>query len=380
MPVPLAAAVDAGVDRLADQHERHPEEHPEHPRGEDVADLPQLAAQAPALGLQRRPPDEHPGEDEARVLGERGRSRCARRPRTRTTGASRRAPARRRGSRRAGGAGRGSRRAGAAAGRAATSDRRAAGRTPAPGCAARPAAAARRGRRAAGARPCARSAGRRRASRCGESSAIACRPSPTCQQTICAARHAHAAAAEHAQRAHVERTRRRCSQIRIAIAPQCGASRSERANDEHDGHHDQRDGDHVEQEAERPASERSGFCTALEDVDGRVDDDPHHVDEVPVDARHLDAAVVLGREVAAEGADRDEQQQRQADEDVRAVQAGEAVEDRALGAVLRREADVDVLVDLDEQERAAEQERREDARPGGRAGCPSCGRARPSAA
>ena len=38
----------------------------------------------------------------------------------------------------------------------------------------------------------------------------------------------------------------------------------------------------------------------LEDVDGGEDDDPHDVDEVPVDARHLDAEVVLrlGPEVA----------------------------------------------------------------------------------
>jgi hypothetical protein len=67
---------------------------------------------------------------------------------------------------------------------------------------------------------------------------------------------------------------------------------------------------------------------------------------------------------------------------VRAVQAGEPVEDRALRAVLRREADVDVLVDLDEQERRAEQERRQDARlereaiaPLGAAGC-RCSRPR----
>ena len=56
-------------------------------------------------------------------------------------------------------------------------------------------------------------------------------------------------------------------------------------------------------------------------------------------------------------------QQREADEDVGAVQAGQAVEDRALRVVLRREADVDVLVDLDEQERRAEQEGGEHARP-----------------
>ena len=42
-------------------------------------------------------------------------------------------------------------------------------------------------------------------------------------------------------------------------------------------------------------------------------DDPHDVDEVPVDPRHLDAAVLLGRVVAAEGADGDDQQQDQAD-------------------------------------------------------------------
>ena len=71
----------------------------------------------------------------------------------------------------------------------------------------------------------------------------------------------------------------------------------------------------------------------------------------------------------AEGADGGERQQRQADEHVGAVQPGQPVEDRALRVVLRREADVDVLVDLDEQERRAEQEGGEDARPAGRSGC-----------
>src|SRR5207244_566914 len=51
-----------------------------------------------------------------------------------------------------------------------------------------------------------------------------------------------------------------------------------------------------------------------------------------------------------------------ADEDVRAVEARERVEDRLLRVVLRREADVRVLVDLHEQERRAEQERRQHAR------------------
>src|SRR3712207_575101 len=111
------------------------------------------------------------------------------------------------------------------------------------------------------------------------------------------------------------------------------------------------------------SSERSGLkrisgVLRLDDVDRQVDDDPHDVDEVPVDARHLDAAVLLGREVPAERPDRREDEQRQPDRHVRAVQAGQPVEDRALRERLRRDAlarQVDVLVDLDEEERRAEQ-------------------------
>src|SRR3954454_11318271 len=56
--------------------------------------------------------------------------------------------------------------------------------------------------------------------------------------------------------------------------------------------------------------------SALKDIYGDVDDDPHDVHEVPVDAWHLDTKVVirLGAEVAAEGADRREREQHQADE------------------------------------------------------------------
>jgi len=46
---------------------------------------------------------------------------------------------------------------------------------------------------------------------------------------------------------------------------------------------------------------------------------------VPVDARDLDALVLLRREVPPEGPDRGEAEQRQAHEDVAAVEAGEAV-------------------------------------------------------
>ena len=67
------------------------------------------------------------------------------------------------------------------------------------------------------------------------------------------------------------------------------------------------DADHDQREvADRQPDEPERICFAperiphalLEEVDGHVHDDPHHVDEVPVDAADLDAVVVLGREVA----------------------------------------------------------------------------------
>src|SRR5947208_13507351 len=95
---------------------------------------------------------------------------------------------------------------------------------------------------------------------------------------------------------------------------------------------------------------------SLEDVDRREDDDPHDVDEVPVDARHLDAEVLLRlrAEVAAPGANVGEGQEDEADRDVGAVEAGQRVEDRREGVGAGAEAQVDVLVDLDEEEGGAE--------------------------
>ncbi len=106
----------------------------------------------------------------------------------------------------------------------------------------------------------------------------------------------------------------------------------DRADDQDQRDDDREHHDHVDQQAEHLAlgaqrvqhgalpvrrtpagAHRRG---RLEDVDRRVHDDPHDVDEVPVDAGHLDAAVLLGAEVAAEGPDRHDQQQDQADADV----------------------------------------------------------------
>src|SRR4051812_27530265 len=112
------------------------------------------------------------------------------------------------------------------------------------------------------------------------------------------------------------------------------------------------------------ASLRSGLriSASSEDVDRRVDDDPHDIDEVPVDAADLDAVMVLRREMPPEGPDRHEEQDREADEHVRAVQARQAEEDRRERAVARVEADPGVLDSLRDQEGQAHQERQQEAR------------------
>src|SRR6476619_3234717 len=94
----------------------------------------------------------------------------------------------------------------------------------------------------------------------------------------------------------------------------------------------------------------------LEDVHGEVHDDPHHVDEVPVDAGDLEPVVMLRREVTLEGSHRRDREERETDEDVGAVQARQPEEDRSKRAVARVEPDVRVLDHLREEERAAEED------------------------
>ena len=85
-----------------------------------------------------------------------------------------------------------------------------------------------------------------------------------------------------------------------------------------DDHERADDHDDEEPKRLRLAAERD---SASEDVDGQVHDDPHHVDEVPVDPADLDTVMVFRGEVPSERADRHEEQDREADEDVGAVQA-----------------------------------------------------------
>ena len=135
---------------------------------------------------------------------------------------------------------------------------------------------------------------------------------------------------------------RRCREREEGEEPEGG--RDPRRDDDE---RERADRDQQEPESRILAPERALHRrTSSEKVDRRVHDDPHHVDEVPVDAGKLDAVVVLGRVVAAEAADDHHQQQAQPDGDVRPVQAGEAEEHGRERAVAGVEADVQVLDDL----------------------------------
>ena len=72
-------------------------------------------------------------------------------------------------------------------------------------------------------------------------------------------------------------------------------------------------------------------------------------------------------EMAADRADEREREERQADEDVRAVQARQPEEGRRERVVAGPEADPRVFARLDQEEREAEQERERQARDEARA-------------
>src|SRR2546421_6537357 len=59
-------------------------------------------------------------------------------------------------------------------------------------------------------------------------------------------------------------------------------------------------------------------------IEEREEEDPHDVDEVPVEAHHLDRPVILRSEIAAPRTPDDVQQEANADDHVQRVKASEA--------------------------------------------------------
>src|SRR5262249_35827908 len=73
------------------------------------------------------------------------------------------------------------------------------------------------------------------------------------------------------------------------------------------------------------------------------EEQPHDVDEVPVPGGELEAEVLLGGELAVEGAHQAHNQEHRADDDVEAVEAGRHEEGGAVDVAFERERRVAVL-------------------------------------
>src|SRR5262249_44424431 len=65
-----------------------------------------------------------------------------------------------------------------------------------------------------------------------------------------------------------------------------------------------------------------GLGPGAQDIDAGKQEQPNHVDEVPVPGAELEAEMLLGREVSELGADQADDQERRADDHMRAVEAG----------------------------------------------------------
>ena len=91
---------------------------------------------------------------------------------------------------------------------------------------------------------------------------------------------------------------------------------------------------------------RAGVAGAAPPVDADKQEQPDHVDEVPVPSRRLEADVLLRREVARTGAQEANQEEAGPDEHVKTVEAGGHEEGRRIDAVAETERGVAVLVGL----------------------------------
>src|SRR5207237_4437196 len=94
-------------------------------------------------------------------------------------------------------------------------------------------------------------------------------------------------------------------------------------------------------------------ASSADDIYGREEADPHHVDEVPVDRRGLDGQMAPRRELALGRSEQADRVEHHTPGHVRAVEPGEREEHAREDPVTRQETETGVLVALaDEEERA----------------------------
>src|SRR5882672_9863443 len=99
---------------------------------------------------------------------------------------------------------------------------------------------------------------------------------------------------------------------------------------------------------------RHGFRAVAPDIDADEQEQPHHVDEMPVPGGELEAEMLRRREMAEIRADQAHDQEGRADDHMGAVEAGRHEERGAIDVAAEMECSVAVFVGLYAGEREAE--------------------------
>src|SRR3981081_2495586 len=97
-----------------------------------------------------------------------------------------------------------------------------------------------------------------------------------------------------------------------------------------------------------------GFGAVPPDVDAGEQEQPDHVDEMPVPGGELEAEMLLRAELPGKRARQTHREEDRADDDMRAVKPGRHEERGAVDVALEGEMRVAVLVGLNAGEREAE--------------------------
>src|SRR5687768_4265159 len=101
---------------------------------------------------------------------------------------------------------------------------------------------------------------------------------------------------------------------------------------------------------------RQRCAPAAPDVDREEQEEPDHVDEMPVPRRRLEAEMLLGSEIALQRTDEADEQEDRADKDVEAVEAGRHEEGGAVDRVLEGKGGMGIFIGLDTRKQDAEQD------------------------
>ena len=103
--------------------------------------------------------------------------------------------------------------------------------------------------------------------------------------------------------------------------------------------------------AESPPFQSQILTSAAPDVDGEEEEQPNHINEVPVPSSSFKADVLLLREVAAHQAQQADQQEDRADQNVKAVEARRHEEVGTIDVARETKGRVAVFVGLEESEK-----------------------------